>query len=327
MDKLTKRTTRPHPERMRFLKRVVFLLIVVTGLAVSGRGGVAVAASKPQAAIGDTQYATLAKAVRAVKASETITVLRNITTKKRLTLSTGRTYTIDFNGCTYRYTGSASAFRLTAGSVTIKNASKLISASGLFNTRAGTSLTLYNGRYKGQIISRGNLKIYAGTYSDGGASVCEDGLIRNFGSLTVRGGRFVNRLGAVLENRRGNASLVSGTFQDKGQGAACCIRNRAGIQITGGTYDAPIYNEKGSIFIGSGTFWCDKGIPLCVVKGQITVSGGDFYATKSGLAADVQDGARLNVSGGRFHGLSMRRTSGGKITVTSRLSIRVEVTD
>lgn len=82
------------------------------------------------AKIGDTAYNTLADAIAAVKDGETITLVRNVTDAKGMSVPGGKNFTVDFNGKTYTVGGpgagssgtETNAFQLLKGStITFKN--------------------------------------------------------------------------------------------------------------------------------------------------------------------------------------------------------------
>ena len=61
----------------------------------------AVANENAAAKIGDTAYNTLADAIAAVKDGETITLARNVTDAKGMSVPGGKNFTVDFNGKIY----------------------------------------------------------------------------------------------------------------------------------------------------------------------------------------------------------------------------------
>lgn len=90
----------------------------------------AVANENAAAKIGDTAYNTLADAIAAVKDGETITLARNVTDAKGMSVPGGKNFTVDFNGKIYTVGGpgagssgtETNAFQLLKGSaITFKN--------------------------------------------------------------------------------------------------------------------------------------------------------------------------------------------------------------
>ena len=286
----------------------------------------------PVAKIGETPYATLAEAVAAAGANETITLLADVTLAEMVTIPAGKTITLDLNGHTITggWNGNSTTNHIYA-----------LSNNG--------TLTIQDSKGNGSINSRG---------------------IHNYGSLTLNAGA-INAIdgngGYAVNNQNGstfvmNGGVVAATYEDDHQSSsggydATALKVPAGCTATlnggtinnvcdftfaidaAGTLNIPatstitVNGTHGAIAVSGGETTINAGtfqIPadeytrtdnvLYVSGGSLVVNGGTFIGdsdTASGGSCLYDAAGKAVVNGGTFKG-----SSGGDVWGTTGTTIK-----
>ena len=272
------------------------------------------------AKIGDTEYYTMDEAFHAVKAGETIVMLRDYTTNK-VQNSGDESFTIDLNGYTWTYTGKevdCAAFEINYSDVTltVKNG-KVVSSqlAGLIPSAMSGTITYDN---SGLVFE--NVEMTANGHSGietNGSNTNDTVTLKNStlnvpngfgiyfpssGTLTIDNSKINAKTmgvqvcaGSLNVTGAGTAINVSGDGIDKTindgaieDGAAISIVNRAGykdlaeIKVEGGKFTA-----KGDNAAVKAYDWANQTENAFTQSDKVSISGGTFSsAVDKSLCAD-----------------------------------------
>ena len=277
------------------------------------------------AQVGSTKYETLAEAIAAVPANQTITVLKDITLAETLTIAAEKNFTLDLNGKAINagYQQNSTDKHIYAfdnkGSLTLANGT--INARGIFNygtLTVNATATINsidaNGGYG--VDNYGTLNVYgkiATTYEDGDAP--ESG---NYDATPVK-----NEANAT-------ANVFNGSVIANVSNFTYGIENNGTLNITGGTISSKhsTIGNYGAMTVEGGTIICDgyEGVSSQVIvawNGSTTnIKGGTFNGkdNNNGFNVDAEAGAKVYISGGNFlscysgslYGAGTIEVSGGK---------------
>lgn len=260
--------------------------LVVTGndkLEAKIVEGKIVLAVKPVAQIGETKYATLAEAVAAAQAGETVTLVADVTLKDTLHIVAGKVVTLDLNGYTI-----SQVKEQTAGYQMILNDGKLI-----INDSVGTGLISYTDSGNGG-------EYISDTIYNRSVLVINGGTIENISSATVARNGYPHAVDTYSGIRDTSVTINGGVIYCKEYSA---IR----MFCVSATYEADlVINDgatiKGAIDMQNGT----KNSAL----GSLTINGGTFettanannvrFANWNGGATEY--GIEAKITGGTFNG-------------------------
>ena len=256
------------------LEKVLRVMLLTLTIALMYSMNVSAAG---QASIGSKNYATVQKALTAVRNGQTITLNQNVTLKTTLVSKKNVTYTFDMNK--HKITSkvpdvSKGSFDIRAGKVTLMNGT----LTGPVLVQKGATLTVKSGNYE-QI-------------ANGGKTIFNNGKV-----TTNKYSAFCNYAGTLLIKK----AEVKAKYN--------CVYAKAGtVTINDGTFrnyddscDYPvIYSEKATVNLKGGryshSYW--KAIPAVVYNknGKVTISGGDY----GGTCASIKNCAAMTIKGGTF---------------------------
>ena len=205
----------------------------------------------PVASIGDKTYASLADAINAAAAGQTVTLLadaiEDVTINKDITL--------DLGGKTLTNTNAGKA------TVTIAK---------------GATATVKNGTVKGgdsyYDIQNNGIATFEGITATGNNVAS---LIDNFGTLTINSGSYTGGLDTIKNEPGAKLTITGGTFElTKGNsdGFTGVVFNYGNLTITGGTF---IQSEKTSKYGFAQVIYTDKDKNSSAVPSTV-ITGGTF---------------------------------------------------
>ena len=258
------------------------------------------------AKIGETEYATLANAVAAANANDTIEILSDVT--ESIEIAADKNITIDLNGKTLTNTDGKHTIE-NNGTLTINDSSNdktgtvdnVIHARGALVNHEGAVATLNGGKFYRSleagnspdnnggnswytILNQGTMTINDGATVENGG--CYSANIRTDSELTVNGGTFKGGINTIKVDENGELTINDGNFSNEN---ATCIFNWNKTTINGGTFTRPNIANT-SVCNG---FWD----PTSAV-GELTITGGTF----NGVVGNYADypGGIITISGGTF---------------------------
>ena len=258
------------------------------------------------AKIGETEYATLANAVAAANANDTIEILSDVT--ESIEIAADKNITIDLNGKTLTNTDGKHTIE-NNGTLTINDSSNdktgtvdnVIHARGALVNHEGAVATLNGGKFYRSleagnspdnnggnswytILNQGTMTINDGVTVENGG--CYSANIRTDSELTVNGGTFKGGINTIKVDENGELTINDGNFSNEN---ATCIFNWNKTTINGGTFTRPNIANT-SVCNG---FWD----PTSAV-GELTITGGTF----NGVVGNYADypGGIITISGGTF---------------------------
>lgn len=272
------------------------------------------------AMIGETGYATLAEAIAAAQAGETIALIDNIILTETVTVPAGKDVTIDLCGYSISMEESiiSTAYAIdNLGKLTLKDSN----GNGSINARG-----IYNGYNNGNTVST-SVMIVNGVNinakgTNGGACVF------NYGTLTVNSGNFTSIGGYSLNNQATGVMTVNGGDANNG------IYNCGNLVINDGNINGNrsgchvIYNWNATLTINGGSFYnYNSGNSTIMVAGtsQATINAGTFGIkdgrvpgngnTWTSCLLDTSNSGKLTVNGGTFNG-GVRVQAGTTMEIT-----------
>lgn len=294
------------------------------------------------AVAGDAYYATLQAAIDGAENGSTITVLNNVELTEMLTVSAGKTLTLDLNGYTLSVpetTGKHMYALNNKGELTLKDSAGggKIEARGIYNG--------YDGNNTDKAVEGAKMTIESGAYvgldSDGGAGVF------NCADLVINGGTFEGSVAAVNSRVEGTLTVNGGTFNGGVNGYTVQTRSRTTVfhnatingvfgaigvwggevTINGGTYTFTgvegstsnlIYTGAGSVTINGGQFSKVGDVDLNS-EGAFTVnsSAGASVAITGGSFSSVYENNASGSNNGMFSGTGALKVEGGTYTTPS----------
>jgi hypothetical protein len=196
-------------------------------------------AASNEAAIGGTEYVTLTQAFAQSKDGDTITLLKDVTLRNTITVSGGKSITLDMDKHTITYSvqtyygmsipglikvqGTPTTLTITGdGTFTIDEEYASKSKNGnLLETAASGSLVIKNGTYEAGLIcveaNTGSVTIEGGTFSAketyNGAKWLLNKIDNTNTSITVTGGTFVGFNPADCVSEGGHTSYVPAEYE------------------------------------------------------------------------------------------------------------------
>ena len=258
------------------------------------------------AKIGETEYATLANAVAAANANDTIEILSDVT--ESIEIAADKNITIDLNGYTLTNTDGKHTIE-NNGTLTINDSSNdktgtvdnVIHARGALVNHEGAVATLNGGKFYRSleagnspdnnggnswytILNQGTMTINDGATVENGG--CYSANIRTDSELTVNGGTFKGGINTIKVDENGELTINDGNFSND---KATCIFNWNKTTINGGTFTRPNIANT-SVCNG---FWDSTS-----AVGELTITGGTF----NGVVGNYADypGKIITISGGTF---------------------------
>ena len=251
------------------------------------------------AQIGEAYYATLAEAVTAAQAGETITMIADVELAETVKVLAGKNIILDLNGKTIDGTEKVRIAIMSYGDLTIKDSSA--EQNGVVKAgigTAGNAINICGGNFtleSGNIYSKNNALLIdenAATVNIIGGKITAEPETRNSAVMyisstsetivNITGGELVGYNGILLWNNTelnisGGIINATGSTAIQGNGS----KDNTKINITGGVfsgYYAAIYHPQG---------------------GELNISGGEL----TGWTAVVVKGGTVNISGGTLNGI------------------------
>lgn len=246
--------------------------------------------SKTVAVISGKSYASLQKAVNAVKNGETITLLENVSTKTQVKINKPKkSFTINFAGNTYKYTGTGKAFLIQSGNVTVKNIN-IISKNYAFYIKKSAQLTITSGKCYGYHYNAGTCNIVTGSFSTRGAKKSDnDELIQNHGEMTINNGNFYGLCDNAIYNF-GNLLIKGGNYK-----STVAPENEVYYPVILNWKKAVCNIIKGNV---SG-----NGMTIENVGGIVTINDGNYTSSFHYVIGNVDNGT-FTINNGKFTGNS-----------------------
>ena len=326
------------------MRKKLVSMIAALALVFSLVPMVALADSADVAQIDNTGYATLAAAISAAAAGDTVKLLTDIGTEgtdTAVTIASGKKITLDLNGCTiYGYVVNNGTLIIkdgTAAGEYMTGDGGIISATTHTVQNSGT-LTIESGYF--DALTHGKAALYNNT----GATITE--ISGGYFTRSEETGNSDNILNSyyVVLNDHGTIDMISGGFF--GFDADCSTYNRSSLfdnygtidLISGGTFIngfAVMKVEEGCTIdeITGGTFSSTGGESALLNYGTVTISGGTFTATGTSILGEETGIAVFNstwkdyaattiITGGTFIGVDALRSDGEINTLTTGVTNR-----
>ena len=268
------------------------------------------------AKVGDTYYKTLPEAVAAAQNGETVTLLKDVTTK--VTILAGKTVTLDLDG--KKLTVPTDVGILVKGKLTVTGNGTVTCDRTPFMVDAG-ELVIENGT----VNSDNDYGIYA----------------KNGGRITVNGGTLTSLYSPLTgNNTTGNMNFTvnGGTLTAK-SGPAIYMPGQVSLTITDGVLNGGISLRMGQVNISGGTInaiTTSIGMPTDTVNGKpayaysgnvwfpdaLYVIGGTYTSTD----ATYGNSLKMNITGGTFNctngkGSAVAIYDLGKVAQTANVTI------
>lgn len=262
-------------------------------------------------------YDSLAEAIAAAEAGQTVRLLANAT--EDVTIAENKVLTLDLNGFTLTNTEGSHTI-VNNGTLTIMDSKGNGTVDNVTHARAAIvnygTMTLAGGTYtrskecgKTPYDANGN-SFYTILNDKGGSLTIKDGVtVTNAGhfssmicngneavedtTLTIEGGLFSGGINTIKNGEFGKLTINGGSFTNATQ---CVVMNWNEASITDGTFELASGVNSTLLFSVS---WSEHAI------GKMTISGGTFkYTETQGLVQDTYNGGQysgtLAVSGGTF---------------------------
>ena len=250
------------------------------------------------ARIGDTDYATLAEAIKASQPGDTIKLVHD-TEENGLSLGAGKDIVLDLNGYTLSSTSDA-GITVSAGKLVVKD------SKAAQPTVDGATVSSYAG-------GRISAKMVGVRVWDGGQFELQSGMVESAEDLgiyvqgningdgmtastaTISGGYVKAQEHAVSPQGNGATVIVSGGVLESmdnavigGNGSA--KRGGTSVTVSGGTLVGRIQSagsiacgiyqpQDGTLDITGGTIIADAGAGVVARAGKVTITGGTIRAT------------------------------------------------
>ncbi len=259
------------------MKKSILALLLAVLMVASLLPAAAMADEGPEAAIGETEYATLAEAVAAVTDSTltTINVLRNVTDGTGIKISSGKNLIIDFNYHTYTLTSTVGSTGTETNSFQLLKDSNITMKNGTIISNCSTSWIIFQNYCN---LTLDNMQIDANV----GNNSVQYVVSCNYGTTTITGNTNITAkpgqiaLDVYYWPGNGYVNGVSVTFDE---------------DMTG--------TVTGTITYGSDK--TEDGKANCADKAQLNIESGSFDGEFSIYEIDeTVKPASINVSGGSF---------------------------
>lgn len=254
------------------------------------------------------QYPTLSSAISAATENATVKLLKD--TAENVTISQGKTLTLDLNGKTL------------SGSMKVKG-----------------NLTIQDSATGGTISNTGNIPVDGGrlTLKSGTISVKDDyGVyVLNGGSATINGGTISSKYSALAgNNTTGDMNfVVTGGTLTAAEGPAIYMPGQITMNISGGTLNGGISLRMGQITISGGTINATNGT-IDAPQNYYNYSGNAAFpdalyvlnGTYTSQNATYNNSLKLTITGGTFNcanrqGSAVAIYDLGKVAQESKVTI------
>ena len=226
------------------------------------------------AQIGDEKYESLAEAVAAANADDTVQLLTDVELDEAVDIT--QSITLDLNGKTISISEANEdgyAISVSSGTVTITGNGAIDAGDDIALDVAGGSVTIANGTFSVIGVDDGSLTITDGTFTDGlltagGTTTINGGTFNDTvqvdgGAVTINGGTFSSDDNVlVVTDSTGSITVNGGSFTATGvTDLVACAQDGGSIEIANGTFSG------GSLYVGTA---------ITETDGTIAVSGGMF---------------------------------------------------
>ena len=178
----------------RKLLSMLLALMMVVGLLPMA----ALAADAPAnnvAEVNGTKYTSVAKAIDATEAGQTVTLLTDVT--EDVTIGSGKNIVLDLGGKTLTNANAGKATLSVAGTATVKNGT-IQGGTSYYNIAVGT-----------EAVPGGNLTLENITATAGNTG---SSMIDNWGTLTIESGTYTGGLNVVKSEEGSKLTINGGTF-------------------------------------------------------------------------------------------------------------------
>ncbi len=277
------------------------------------------------AAIGTTQYSTIAEAVEAAKSGDEIDLLRNATSGNTLLdVPSTKNVIFDLNGYTLKSTGTSPVVN-NNGTLTIKN-SKSSTQTAVLNSTSTSGYTIKN---NGTLTLQTGINVessYKGIYNDTSGCLTINGTTINATNMGIES---VSTKINTSSASSGNAVYIYGNTKITSENSNCIYNNSSGkVIISNGTYNQTsggssviANNSTGVLSIGGGTINNNSSTKYAVANistGNVYYSGGTINCSSSGEGIYNKTTGKIYASGGTItctgSGNGIYNNSGGTIS-------------
>ena len=262
------------------------------------------------------QYATLASAITAANENATVKLLKGTT--ENVTISQGKTLTLDLNGKTLTGTVEVSGALIiqdstVTGEPTVSGDYENVTYASGKITSSGTTVKATNGGTvtlkSGLLESTGNIALFAAGDSTGSTEVKStvnvDGgyiLSQEFAVSTQGKGATANISGGVLVAKDNAVVAGNGTNNATTKYGGTIINITGGMLIghitTSGYIACGIYHpQQGQLNISGGTIYADEGLGILMRGGKLDMTGGKIFATANERATGKVGDSTVLVGG------------------------------
>lgn len=260
------------------------------------------------AQIGETKYETLAEAVAAATAGQTVTLLADVNVTEQVEVS-GKAISLDLAGHTIAYTGAAT---LPSGVLLVHNGAGLT----INDSSEGKSGKITSGEkaYAAVAVTKkgddatltATLMVNAGTLTGCYYGISGNGTRHNT-AITVNGGTIASTAGTGIYHPQNGTLTISGGSVT---GVESAVEVRAGdVNISGGSLTATASgsssgsNTSGTSVSGAALAISQHTTQLPI---NVTITGGTFTGTKAVYEVNPQGNASpdvtLTITDGTFYG-------------------------
>lgn len=256
----------------KVLKVMLLTLTIVLMYSIN------VSATSGQASIGNRDYATVQKALAAVKSGQTIKLNQDITLKQALLFKKNAKYTFDMNK--HKVTSK------TPDSDTV----------GDFDVQAG-NVIFTNGTTAASIFvhEKATVTVKSGTYTQ----------IVNWGKTTIQNGKIVNEKYSAICNYKGTLVVNKVTA---GANYNCIYAEAGTVTVNGGSYKSAntqtkyplIFSEKATIYLKGGSYTATNAAAVYNENGKITISGGNYRGNSGTHWGMITNCKTMSIKGGTF---------------------------
>lgn len=264
----------------------------------------------------DSYFDSLSAAITAATENATVKLLKD--TAENVTISQGKTLTLDLNGKTLTGTVEVSGALIiqdstVTGEPTVSSDYENVTYTSGKITSSGTTVKATNGGTvtlkSGLLESTGNIALFAAGDSTGSTEVKS--------TVNVDGGYILSQEFAVSTQGKGATANISGgvlVAKDNavvaGNGTNNATTKYGGtiINITGGMLIGHIttpdyiacgiyHPQQGQLNISGGTIYADEGLGILMRGGKLDMTGGKIFATANERATGKVGDSKVLVGG------------------------------
>lgn len=236
------------------------------------------AATGAQASIGKKNYATVEKALAAVKNGQTIKLKQDVTLKKPLIFKKNVKYTFDMNK--HKLTSKVGDSETVGG----------------LDVQAG-NVTFTNGTTSAAVFVHENaiVTVKDGTY----------GQVVNWGKTTIHNGKIDNKKYSAICNYKG--TLVINNIAARAN-YNCIYAEGGTVTVNGGNYKSInskttyplIFSRKATIYLKGGKYTATNGAAVYNERGKIIISGGNYGGNTGMFGGTIVNFNSMSIKGGKF---------------------------